>query len=83
MAEELKIDQVGLKVESFPFDLKPMFNLNHLNTSFDTMKSAIEYLANQQSKMNDRINVIDRQSQLMADMGMTTPGSGGKTPVNE
>jgi hypothetical protein len=70
-------------VESFPFDLKPLISSNHLYTSFDTLKSAIEYLANQQNKMNDRINIIDRQSQLMADMGMTTPASGGKTPVNE
>ena len=70
-------------MESFPFDLKPLFSLNHLNNSFDTMKSAIEYLASQQNRMNDRINIIDRQSQLMADMGMTTPASGGKTPANE
>ena len=63
MDEELKMqEQVGLKVESFPFDLKPLFSLNHLNTSFDTMKSAIEYFANQQAQMSDRISVIDRQA---------------------
>lgn len=56
--EELKMQEPV----TFPFDLKPLFSLNHLTTSFETLKEAIEYLANQQREMSEKIAVIDRQT---------------------
>ena len=72
-----------IKPSSLPFDLKPLFSLNHLNTSFDTLKKAIEYLADQQKKMNDKIAVIDKQTQQMAELGLETPLNSGRGTPHE
>jgi hypothetical protein len=34
-----------IKTDDSMVDMKPLFNLNHLQTSFDSLKGAIEYLA--------------------------------------
>lgn len=39
--------------------MKPLFNLSHLQDSFDTLKDAIEYLAKEQKVANDRLDILE------------------------
>ena len=51
---ELKGQFIGEKTKAdFPFDLNNLFNMSY---SFDQLKAAIEYLANQQNVQQSLIN---------------------------
>lgn len=58
---------------TFPFDLNNLFSMQY---SFDTLKEAIEFLAQQQADMNDRFDDLNDKFN-----GMPATSNHGGEPV--